>query len=185
MKLSGLFAMLLVSLCCVAAQADTPLSFDVFDAAPPAATSSGAALDFDVFGCRDAIPPPAIEANMFDVFSCNEQAPLLPVPQKVGGYPIREMRWSGLPKDRLGAVVHLSTGEHAGVFDLKWLATLTWAELDSLHSDHHEGCVSSAAKLAKPAVPPPPRITSTTPAKSQQQSCAYYWNGRQYVLQCR
>ena len=36
-------------------------------------------------------------------------------------------------------VRHMQEGEHAGKFPRDWLETLSVAELESLHSDHHEG----------------------------------------------
>lgn len=183
------FAFSLVS----SAMADD-LSFDVFTPEPVATTQPPAeSLDWGVF---DPMPVAgdAVTSDMFDVFSRGKTvqvtpAKLEPYVAKPGGYPLRQKLWSGLPKDRLGAVVHLSTGDHAGVFDLKWLATLSWAELNSLHSDHHDGCVSPAAKLAKPIVPAPPKATVAAPQPQSltapQASCAWRWNGRQWVYQCR
>jgi hypothetical protein len=51
-------------------------------------------------------------------------------------YPLREHFWSGCPDWR-----HLTSGIHAGKFDSGWLKTLSWEELQSLHSDDHEGHV--------------------------------------------
>lgn len=173
------------------------LSFDVFAPEQPSGVSGqlppAASLDWGVF---DPMPVAgdAVTSEMFDVFSRGKTvtitpAKLEPYVAKPGGYPLREKLWSGLPKDRLGAVVHLSTGEHAGKYDLKWLATLRWDELNSLHSDDHEGCVSPSAKLAKPIVPAPPKVTVAVPQPqaltAPQASCSWRWNGRQWVYQCR
>jgi hypothetical protein len=49
-------------------------------------------------------------------------------------YPLNNRRWSGC-----GSWQHLASGPHAGKFDPQWLAGLSWAELQSLHSDDHEG----------------------------------------------
>lgn len=49
------------------------------------------------------------------------------------GYPIRRGWWSGCPNWQ-----HLTRGDHAGYFDHNWLRSLSWAQLQSLHSDHHE-----------------------------------------------
>lgn len=49
------------------------------------------------------------------------------------GYPVRKGWWSGCKSWQ-----HLTRGDHANTFDPAWLQSLTWAELQSLHSDHHE-----------------------------------------------
>ena len=51
-------------------------------------------------------------------------------------YPLRRSWWSGC-----GSWQHLTVGEHRGKFDHAWLASLTWSEVQSLHSDDHEGRV--------------------------------------------
>lgn len=53
-------------------------------------------------------------------------------------YPIRANRtyWSGCT-----SWTHMNTGEHAGKYPVEWLKALTWDELQSLHSDDHEGRV--------------------------------------------
>lgn len=55
------------------------------------------------------------------------------------GYPVRGSWWTGCPN-----WTHLTRGEHAGKFDSAWLQTLSNAEIQSLHSDAHEGRVKSA-----------------------------------------
>jgi hypothetical protein len=210
---SRVLSALALSLSLVSSAMAGDLSFDVF-APEPVATSlpPAASLDWGVFDPM-SVAGDAVTSEMFDVFSRGKTvviepskagsnmsskdfestskgaSKLVPYVSKPGGYPLREKLWSGLPKDRLGAVVHLSTGDHAGVFDLKWLATLSWAELNSLHSDHHDGCVSPSAKLAKAIVPAPPKVTVAKPVQSYQyatpQACQWYWDGRRYIKSCR
>lgn len=48
-------------------------------------------------------------------------------------YPIRGSWWTGC-----GSWQHLASGEHSGKFDQNWLRSLSWAEIQSLHSDDHE-----------------------------------------------
>lgn len=55
------------------------------------------------------------------------------------GYPVRGGWWTGCPN-----WTHLTRGEHTGQFDHAWLRTLSNAELQSLHSDAHEGRVKWA-----------------------------------------
>jgi hypothetical protein len=50
------------------------------------------------------------------------------------GYPIRGNWWTGC-----GGWQHLTQGEHAGKFDANWLRSLSNAEIQSIHSDDHEG----------------------------------------------
>jgi len=173
---------------------DPPLDFDVFDPMPSVvAASDSAPLDFDVFGCGKTVTVKQVEQvpnEMFRVFdpmdkntstSIKPAEKIVPIPAKTGGYPLRTTRWTGLPKDRTAAVQHLSTGAHAGIFDLTWLASLSHDELESLHADHHEGCVDeTAVKRAKimPAKPLPV-------ASVQQPQCTTFWNGRQWVRVCR
>lgn len=49
-------------------------------------------------------------------------------------YPIRGSWWSGCETWQ-----HMDSGEHRGKFDRSWLASLSWQELQSLHSDDHDG----------------------------------------------
>lgn len=51
-------------------------------------------------------------------------------------YPTRGGLWSGC-----GSWKHLTQGEHRGKFDPTWLQGLSWNELQSLHSDDHDGRV--------------------------------------------
>lgn len=52
------------------------------------------------------------------------------------GYPLRSNWWTGCSH-----WTHLTVGPHAGKFNPDWLRSLSWAELQSLHSDDHEGRV--------------------------------------------
>ena len=51
-------------------------------------------------------------------------------------YPVRGSWWTGC-----SGWQHLTHGEHAGKFDRDWLRSLSYAEVQSLHSDDHEGRV--------------------------------------------
>lgn len=176
------------------------MTVDVFalpDAAPAAVVEVSEPITCDVFGGLTAATCYPIQpreagpvAISVDVFAADAAPKLEPYVSKPGGYPLREIKWSGLPKDVPGAVHHLSTGKHLGKFDLVWLAGLTWDELASLHDDDHEGCVSPSAKLAKPIIPAPPKVTVAKPGQSYQyaqpqQNCQWYWNGFRYVKSCR
>ena len=51
-------------------------------------------------------------------------------------YPLRGNLWTGCD-----SWTHMTTGHHAGKFDVGWLKTLTNDELQSLHSDDHQNKV--------------------------------------------
>ncbi len=170
---------------------DPPLDFGVFDPMPQLVSNPytlGEKLDFDVFGAgKTVVVAEPLDFSVFEPMdtkpsvSIKPAAKIVPTPTKTGGYPLRTTRWTGLPKDRAAAVTHLSTGAHAGIFDLTWLASLSMDELESLHADHHEGCIDeTAVKRAKilPAKPLPV-------ASVQAQNCTVFWNGRQWVRVCR
>lgn len=59
-----------------------------------------------------------------------------PVAKPQARYPLRGSWWSGC-----GNWQHMTTGEHRGKFDIEWLKSLSYAELQSLHSDAHDGKV--------------------------------------------
>lgn len=67
-----------------------------------------------------------------------DPAPRIPKPQTAWpDYPIRGGRyWTGCR-----SWSHLTTGPHRGKFDSAWLRSLSWGELQSLHSDDHQGRV--------------------------------------------
>jgi hypothetical protein len=87
-------------------------------------------------------------------------------------YPIRPEAswWTGCAGWR-----HLMQGDHAGLFDPGWLASLSNAEIQSLHSDHHErrvhwdrvvrqasrGAIASGAPAAPAA--PDVRLRASSP----------------------
>ena len=52
-------------------------------------------------------------------------------------YPLRASLWSGC-----NSYEHMLSGQHAGKFDSQWVRSLSWDELQSLHSDDHEGRVN-------------------------------------------
>lgn len=59
---------------------------------------------------------------------------LQPSTPRTSYYPVRGSWWSGCRSWQ-----HLTTGPHAGKFDSAYLQKLSWEELQSLHSDSHEG----------------------------------------------
>lgn len=72
-------------------------------------------------------------------------------------YPVRGGWWTGCPDWQ-----HLTRGEHNGKFDQTWLRSLSNAEVQSLHSDDHEGHVKweyavrpQPVQSAPPAAAPP------------------------------
>ena len=61
--------------------------------------------------------------------------------EKTGKYPVRTRWWTvgGRYPSHSEMVRHLQQGEHRGKWDPKWLQSLTYEEIHSLHSDDHEG----------------------------------------------
>lgn len=57
-----------------------------------------------------------------------------PSTPKQANYPVRGSWWTGCRN-----WTHLTKGQHAGKFDSAYLQKLSWEELQSLHSDNHEG----------------------------------------------
>lgn len=57
------------------------------------------------------------------------------------GYPVRQGWWTQNGQ-HLNSYAHLTTGRHAGKYDTAWLKGLTREEINSLHSDDHEGRVN-------------------------------------------
>lgn len=93
------------------------------------------------------------------------------------GYPTRSMWWSHPgPRTHANLVAHLHAGEHAGLFDPRWLASLNVDQLEALHSDHHEGKVNwaYARRPIGTAKPPPKPLLSPRGRWVQQTFC----NGR-------
>ena len=55
-------------------------------------------------------------------------------------YPVRGSWWTHPgPSTKASLIAHLQDGQHADKFDVAWLQTLSVAELESLHSDDHDG----------------------------------------------
>lgn len=82
-------------------------------------------------------------------------------------YPIRGSWWTGCPDWQ-----HLATGEHRGKFDPTWLKGLSNAELQSLHSDDHEGKVKwdhvvRGAGVPMTVVPAKPATATPTVTKTR------------------
>jgi len=75
----------------------------------------------------------------------NNICPILPAKKQVTkqpekewrGYPLRRGYWSGC-----SGWQHLASGQHMGKFNIEWLKTLSYNEIQSLHSDDHEGRVN-------------------------------------------
>lgn len=82
-----------------------------------------------IFGLRRAREPYNVTERV------RVSAPTAPKPTSQSpGYPLRSgKKWSGCESWQ-----HLTRGEHAGYFDHAWLQSLSWDELQSLHSDHHD-----------------------------------------------
>lgn len=89
--------------------------------------------------------------------AAGEWQPVGQAPAGKRGYPTRGRWWSGCANWQ-----HMTRGEHAGKYDHDWLKSLTWQELQSLHSDDHEGRVKQQY-----VVRPKPAVPKSTPAVSR------------------
>lgn len=76
--------------------------------------------------------------------------------QRKALYPIRGNWWTGCD-----SWVHLTKGEHRGKYSPAWLQSLSWDELQSLHSDDHERRV----KMQYVVRPASPAYMRATPAR--------------------
>lgn len=73
-------------------------------------------------------------------------------------YPIRGSWWSGCPNWQ-----HMDSGQHRGTFDRAWLQSLSWEELQSLHSDDHENRTKwNSIVFSNPSTQPFALVSSTT-----------------------
>jgi hypothetical protein len=83
-----------------------------------------------------------IASTPFTLESSDELGNILDVLETRRGYPMRAKNtWYTHPGPSTAAnmVQHLSTGQHGHKFSPLWLQSLTVAELESLHSDDHDG----------------------------------------------
>lgn len=95
----------------------------------------------------DTVPPPELVmvAPPLSVFA--------PKPVAAhAGYPVRGNWWTHPgATNRVELIEHLMQGVHRGKFSREWLNTLTMPQLESLHSDDHEGKVRYAQPVLRPA----------------------------------
>lgn len=75
-------------------------------------------------------------------------------------YPIRGSWWTGCSSWH-----HMTQGEHAGKFNADWLKSLSWSELQSLHSDDHEHRVKVNYINRTPVAVSSPPVVSSKPKK--------------------
>ncbi len=97
-----------------------------------------------------ASSPDAEAAAAFAFAKAARERPVVKTATVRTGYPLRGSLWSGCPNWQ-----HLDTGEHRGKFDRAWLASLTPAEVQSLHSADHEGTVDWRYAVRPPSKPSP------------------------------
>lgn len=91
-------------------------------------------------------------------------------------YPVRGGWWSGCPSWQ-----HMLTGPHRGKYDPVWLSQLTNAELQSLHSDDHEGRVRQQYTVSPRAY----REGGYYERRCDGRSCRWVWVPTQSRLQPR
>lgn len=160
------------------------IDLSAFDATPPQAT----ALDLSAFDA--ACDLSAFDAKpQLDLSAFDGRPAVKPSPAALD-YPIRKSNWTHPGNTKSGLVDHLlQHPNHAGKFAPEMLMGLDYNELESLHSDDHEGAVQVAViKNPSPAAVPcpngscpvrvsPPRTTANTgmtPATATPQPVYYY-----------
>lgn len=132
----------------VAAPAEA-LDLTLFDMATPAAAEPAESLDLSIFDqCSEPVakPPltkprgtPAGQEKLLNTSGQIQMAAATGV--RAVKYPDRDDYWTHpTAHDREGLIRHLlAEGMHRGRFSEMYLRSLTTAELESLHSDDHEG----------------------------------------------
>lgn len=162
----------------VSAAPDDVLDLSILGCEPvstaPASKGSDV-LDLTILGCQ---PPAKPTGNVGAGLSTKAIDRLLPVETKIMpatvDYPTRSNVWTHPGSGREALLQHLQSGEHAGKWDARWLATLTTQQLEALHSDDHEhvalrkltGAIADATvpNAPKPASKPdPPKQVAVQP----------------------
>lgn len=116
---------------------------------------SGRSDDWVIVSRPAAVHPSELDWHMLSP-APRPAAVIAPSPRS--GYPVRGGHWSigaSWNASRSAVLTHLQGGQHAGKWDPAWLATLSHAELLSLHDDDHEGRVKWA-HVRRPTTAPRP-----------------------------
>lgn len=199
-------ALLAASLCSVLKADELDLSLLVPDSEQYAAVSASAGdiLDLSILGCEPVSTAPASDVLDVTILGCQPPekptgsigagldtraidrllpAKSTPMPATVQ-YPTRANVWTHPGSGREALLQHLQSGEHAGKWDARWLATLTTQQLEALHSDDHEhvalkkltaaiadATVTSAPKPASKPDPPKPVATVQQVATAPRSNC--------------
>lgn len=105
--------------------------------------SLGAAKAWIAIADRDIeMERPVLPDDLKDRGAAPAARPAAPQAPVRRGYPIRAQStwWTHPgPSTQANMIRHMQEGEHAGKFPRAWLETLSREQLESLHSDHHEG----------------------------------------------
>lgn len=167
------------------------LDLSAFDQQPVTATAvdlsafEAAPLDLSAFS-----DPVQVDLSAFDA----DQRPAVKPSPAALDYPKRSSNWTHPGNDKSSLIQHLMTHpNHGGKFDSQMLMSLDYRELESLHSDDHEGHVKpvqvASVKYTPPAavncpngtcpvrVSPPPTTASTgmKPVTATPQPVLYYY----------
>jgi hypothetical protein len=103
---------------------------------------------------KEPVAQPQVPKNTWVITDYRE-----PVSEAKHNYPLRGSWWSGCSSWQ-----HLTVGEHRGKFDHEWLKSLSYAELQSLHSDDHDGTLKELfVKRPTGFQNPAPKATSNCP----------------------
>lgn len=188
-------AIAIVALSCgITSAADIDLS--AFDG-PPACASPH--IDLSAFEAAPTISLDAFEARPtvdLSAFDTDQRPAVKPSPAALD-YPKRSSNWTHPGSDKNGLIQHLMTHpNHGGKFAHEMLMGLDYRELESLHSDDHEGHAKPVQVAAiKYSTPPaavncpngrcpvsvPSTLTTTaqgmTPTRQTPQPVYYYQQG--------
>lgn len=134
------------------------LDLSAFDGEPIKATATVDLSAFDAppisLQAFDAVPH--VDLSAFD----EPQTPAVKPSQRALDYPQRSNNWTHPGTDKAGLINHLMTHpNHGGKFDSTMLLGLDYRELESLHSDDHEGRVKPVQVAAIKSSSPPAAVT--------------------------
>ena len=105
-----------------------------------------------------------VDLSVFDILPKSSQSslPTPGVPTTRWSYPIRYNHWTHPGVGRDGLINHLIGESHGMKYAEEKLRQMSALELESLHSDHHEGKVSPFLEIELP----PEKPTQLSPSKS-------------------
>lgn len=169
----------------VSASPDDVLDLSILGCEPVSTAPASDTLDLTILGCQPSAKPTGNVGAGLDTRATDRLLPAVntPLPATVN-YPTRSNVWTHPGSGREALLTHLQSGEHAGKWDARWLATLSTDQLEALHSDDHEhvalrkltsaiadATVPSAPKPASKPDPPKPVATVQQVTTAPRSNC--------------